>query len=155
MEPSSEKEGTGKFFIQTRYHNYTWATVDSGQSLYLTAYLINLSDSSYYSHMGDRFAGIDQEYLLIGLSERGSGYIETYNTEKKTWEIINEFHILIEGSRFISIRPYVRYIVQGSISSQDKVTGKCRIRIDYYDQIDPASDKRPYVDYSNIFFISN
>jgi hypothetical protein len=155
VEPSSEQVGTGNILIQTRYNNYTWATVDSGQSLYLTASLINLSDSIYYSHMGDRLAGVDQENIFIGLSVRGGGYIERYNSAEKSWEIINEFHVLIEGSIFIFFRPNIRYMVRGFISPQEKATGKCRIKIEYYDRIDPALDEIPYIDYSNIFFIDD
>lgn len=105
--------------------------------------------------MGDGLASVDQENIFIGLLGRGGGFIERYNSDEKSWEIINEILTPCEGWRFISIRPNIRYMVRGFISPQEKATGKCRIKIEYYDQIDPASDEQPYVDYSNIFFIDD
>ena len=103
--------------------------------------------------MGDGFGSSEQEQLYIaGNSE---GYIEKYTESDKSWNEIDIRLLLIEGSRFVPIKPSVVYSIYVHLSKSidENETGKYRIRIDYYDFENPDSSVVPFQDYSNTFEI--
>jgi len=71
-----------------------------------------------------------------------------------TWEsVICSF--LIEGSKIVSIRPNKTYYLNGCIPHEDTFIGKFRIRINYYNKIEPTTIDTSFKDYSNTFTITD
>jgi hypothetical protein len=153
VKPNQIQEGNGNLLINIIPDAYSWSTVDSGEVLYLSSNLTNLSDDVYYSRVGDRFnAALDQDHLSI--ASNTNAFIEMHNNDNATWEIVN-CAVLIEGSRFVSIIPNKTYTLDGCIPHNQIYTGKFRIRIDYYNNIEPTTSDTVFKDYSNTFTIKN
>jgi hypothetical protein len=63
--------------------------------------------------------------------------------------------MLIEGSRFVPLKPSKIYSIYGHLFSQkgQEEKGTYRLRIDYYVNSNPDAAETPFRDYSNSFEI--
>lgn len=133
--------------ILTEMNTYTW---DESGYLLIKAKLTNTSTDTFYASLGDRInSSIDQEQLFV--AEGSDGYIEKLEPDD-SW-LQKERGILYEGVRAVAIRPTKEYLVQAFVLWPNRDTGKFRIRIDYYHQIDSTKNKPQLVAYSNTFII--
>ena len=150
---SDSEEGYKKLFINTDTTIYTWQQGESKDFIIIQGTLTNESDSIFYSRLGDGFGPSEQEQLFIACNSEG--YIEKYNESDKSWNEKDLCLYLIEGSRFVSVRPSQDYSIFGHLAKNrdENETGIYRIRIDYYDIENPDSIATPYHDYSNSFEI--
>ena len=74
-----------------------------------------------------------------------------WTSDGSTWSQA-ERALLVEGVRFIAIRPNQTYTLR-SFSGGPKVTGTYRLRIDYQNTLDSAGPTQTYRDYSPTFTV--
>jgi hypothetical protein len=141
------QDAKGNLKIMTSKTEYTW----QGDGLGMQATIHNESDQTYYAKLGDRFnSSIDQENLFV--AEGSTGYIERLNSDG-SWSAMPR-GILIEGVRFVALRPQQTYRLSASLYAwHGNETGQFRIKVEYFDRIDPPPATSPMVDYSNVFTI--
>lgn len=145
--------GAGNLEIVTERQQYSWHADDLGASRLVRATLVNKSDQTFYAILGDAMIGsLDQEDLHVAYGSHGR--LEQLQTAD-SWRALPS-GILIEGVRFIALRPRQSYRLLTHLHAlQGNETGTFRIRVEYFDQIDPPEDTAPRLDYSNVFTISN
>jgi len=115
-----------------------------GQELRATVFNQN-PDQTYFANLGDGFnSSLDQERLYI--AEGTGGYVERL-TPDGSWLPIPR-PLLVEGSRFVALRPRQTYQLVLPAINVGKIF---RLKIEYFDQIDPAPGATPRVDYSTNF----
>ena len=150
---SDFEEGYNKLSIITDTTTYTWQQGESKDFIIIQGTLTNESDSIFYSRLGDGFGPSEQEQLFIACNSEG--YIEKYSESDKSWNEKDLCLYLIEGSRFVPVRPSQDYSIFGHLAkNRDEIEiGIYRIRIDYYDIENPDSIATPFHDYSNTFDI--
>ena len=140
----------GNLSIRTQKSEYTWGPYDLGSSRQIEAIFLNNSKETYYARLGDRFnSDIDQADLFV--AEGSNGFIEKFELDG-SWRFMPR-GVLIEGTRFVELRPEKSYRLFTYLPWQEKETGNFRIKLEYYHQIDPPPDANPLIDYSNIFSI--
>ncbi len=102
-------------------------------------------DQTYFAKLGDGFnSSLDQERLYI--AEGTGGDVERM-TPDGSWLPIPR-PLLVEGSRFVALRPRQTYQLVLPAINAGKIF---RVKIEYFDQIDPAPGTIPRVDYSANF----
>ena len=144
-----------ELFIKTYKDIYTWQSSESGKVIHIQGTLKNISKNRYYSKVGDRYNSASEQDLLL-IAENSAGSIEKYNEVDNLWyEVKNVLALLIEGSKFVSIKPPLLYYIYAdlSIKENEEEKGIYRFRIDYYDNENPDSNTLPYWSYSNTFEI--
>jgi len=145
--------GYNKLSINTDTTTYSWQQGEFKDYIIIQGTTTNESDSIFYSRLGDGFGPSEQEQLFIACNSEG--YIEKFNEFDKSWIEKDLCLYLIEGSRFVPVRPSQDYSIYGHLvkNRDENETGIYRIRIDYYDIIKPDSNATPFQDYSNSFEI--
>ncbi len=153
IDSSPNIEGNGSLSIKTEKNIYSWQEGESEQIIIVQGSFENRSDETYYSRIGDGFGPPEQDQLFI--AGNSAGQIEKYNNSDNSWYEINITGFLIEGSRFVPLKPSKVYSIYAhlTIEKEGEDKGKYRLRIDYYDKSDPSEDETPLRDYSNIFEI--
>lgn len=143
----------GNLEITTPKTEYTWSPEDLGASRQIEAAVFNQSDRTYYAKLGDGFNGsLDQETLFV--AEGTGGFIERHEPDG-SWRAMPR-GMLIEGTRFVALRPQKNYRLISSLYNwRGDESGQFRIKIEYFDQIDPPPGNSLRVDYSQIFRISS
>lgn len=140
-----------KLSITTDSQIYTW--YQDGEVTYITikGTVANESETIFYSSLGEFMLLGEQNQLLI--AKNSHGYYEKYNESNETWEETDLGGMLIEGTKFVPVKPTENYSLLGTIFEGDSEfeSGTHRIRIDYYDTDSPDSGATPYFDYSNSF----
>jgi hypothetical protein len=148
---SGYQNATGNLEISVQKNEYTWGTEDLGISRQVEATVFNHSEQTYYAMLGDGFNGsLDQETLFV--AEGTGGFIER-NESDGSWRAMPR-GMLIEGTRFVALRPQKSYRLLAYLGPwQGTETGQFRIKIEYFDQINPPPGNSPQVDYSQVFEI--
>jgi hypothetical protein len=138
--------------ITTQRAEYTWGPEDLGASRQIEATVFNHSDRTYYAKLGDGFnSSLNQETLFV--AEGTGGFIERDESDG-SWRAMPR-GMLIEGTRFVALRPQKNYRLMTSLYNwRGDETGQFRIKIEYFDQMDPPPGSSPHVDYSQVFEIS-
>jgi len=146
-------DGFGQFIISTDTTVYTWQSSESKDDINIFGTLHNESDVVYYTQMGD-FYGLDHQIELL-IAGNSTGYIEKYNEADKSWNEVELPLSLIEGAKYVPVRPENIYRLYGHLTKDKDIeeTGIYRIRIDYYNEKEPSNSETPYRDYSNTFEI--
>jgi hypothetical protein len=132
---------------------YSWASDDLGSSRQIQVTIISRSDRTYYANLGDGFdSSIDQDDLAV--AEGSGASIERFNPDG-TWSAMPR-DLLIEGTRFVALRTRKSYRLTAEplYFWDGDETGQFRIKVEYFDRIDPSPDVSPKVDYSNVFTIA-
>ena len=154
INASSSGNEYGKLSINTDKDVYSWQQGESKDYIIIQGQLENKSDSIFYSRLGDWYnSQSEQKELLI--AGNSAGYIEKYNESDNLWYEINILALLIEGSKFVPIKPLLIYSIYGHLikDNDTEEKGKYRLRIDYYEYEHPDSALSPFQDYSNTFEI--
>ena len=151
INTSVSESGYKKLSINTDTTTYTWQDGESKDYIIIQGTISNESDTIFYSRLGDGFGPLEQEQLIIACNSEG--YIEKYNESDNSWNEKDICLYLIEGSRFVPVKPSQVYSFISHLekSSDENETGKYRIRIDYYNIENPDSILTPFHDYSNTF----
>ncbi len=149
---SGYENAAGNLEIRTQKVDYTWGPGDLGASRQIEATVFNHSDRTYCAMLGDGFdSSLDQEILFV--AEGTGGFIER-NESDGSWRAMPR-SLLIEGTRFIALRPQKTYRLLAYLGSwQGNETGQFRIKIEYFDRSDPPAGTTPKVDYSHAFAIA-
>lgn len=145
------ENAAGNLIIEVEKSEYRWTPDDLGSSRQIRATIRNDSDRTYYAKLGDGFnSGIDQDDLFI--AEGAGGHIEKFNPDS-SW-IPMPRGLLFEGTGFVALRPQKSYRLTAPLYfwSGDEV-GQFRIKVEYFDRIDPSPETSPKMDYSNVFTI--
>lgn len=153
IDKSAYEDGYKKLSIKTNATSYTWQQGESKDFISIQGTIINDSDATYYSRLGDGFGPPEPDLLYI--AAYSGGYIEKYSESEKIWMERELKSILIEGVRVVPIKPSQDYSIFGPLtkSREEDETGTYRIRIDYYDIENPDSTVIPFQDFSNTFEI--
>jgi hypothetical protein len=153
VDSSPINEGNGKLSMKTDKDIYSWQQGESELIIIVQGTLENRAESTYYSKIGDGFGPSEQDQLFI--AENSSGRIEKYNKSDNSWYEINIAGLLIEGSRFVPLKPSNVYSIYAYlyINKNNEEKGKYRLRIAYYGNSNPGDDETPFRDYSNSFEI--
>ncbi len=144
--------GSGALQIKTEREDYSWRAEDLGSNRLIAATLVNNSDQTFYAILGDAFiANLEQEVLHV--AEGSHGHIEQWQASDSWHELPRG--ILIEGVRFVALRPQQSHRLLAHLYSlQGNETGEFRLRVEYFDRIDPPEGATPRRDYSNVFAIA-
>lgn len=144
--------GAGALDIKTERTEYSWRAEDLGSSRLVSATLVNQTNQTYYANLGDALlASIEQVDLHV--AHGSNGHLEQWQTGDSWREL--PAGVLIEGVRFVVLQPQQSYHLLAHLYSlQGNEIGAFRIRIEYFDRIDPPEGATPRVDYSNVFSIS-
>lgn len=145
--------GAGNLSITLPRLEYAWSANDLGSSRQIQATVRNNSDRTYYANLGDGFNGsLDQDNLFL-VGEGMGGAIEKFNPDG-SWSVMPSGGALIEGTRFVALRPQKDYWLRAPLSGwRRNETGQFRLKVEYFDQSDPAPETLPKVDYSAVFII--
>lgn len=153
---SSLNDGHGKLLIETEKDTYVWqlGQSESQKTLNIYSTVKNISHNTYYSQVGDRINSAPEQERL-SFAENSAGFLEKYNEKDCVWNETALLGILIEGSRFVFLKPSGQYTIDTYLRKNINETEKgiYRFRIDYYDNLNPDIDIFPYRDYSNVFEI--
>lgn len=151
--PEQIIEGDGNLLITVNPAEYSFSNLNSGNVLNISAILSNQSDKVYYAEIGDFYnSSTDQDNIYIAGNTQA--FVEMFNSDDIVWKTIFR-SFLIEGSRFVSIKPAKMYYLHGCIPHNEKYVGKYRIKINYYNKIEPTAKDTLFEDYSNIFDVIN
>ncbi|MBU0558744.1 MAG: hypothetical protein KJ799_11460 [Bacteroidetes bacterium] len=124
-----ENNFNGNLEIKTEKSEYFIESVSSKIEIFVLATVLNTSQDTFYSDLGDGFlAGIDHDNLLI--AKGTDGYIEK-NISDNNWKQLDRL-MLYEGSKVIRILPAMKYNLHATSIVDSNSYGKCRVRIDYY-----------------------
>ncbi len=147
-----QQNAGGNLEIATERRQYSWHADDLGSSRLVRATLVNKSDQTFYARLGDAMIGsIDQDVLHV--AHGSHGHIEQWQAASSWRELPPS--ILIEGVRFVALRPRQSHRLLAHLySSQGNETGQFRLRVEYFDRIDPPEGATPKMDYSNVFTIA-
>lgn len=150
---SGSLDGDGNLVIKTGRQSYSWEQNESTYTLTVRGTVDNSTETVYYSKTGDGFGPLEQERLFF--ADNSAGYLERYDSVESTWREVNLLTVLIEGSRFVPLKPEKQYSFETFLLwREDKEeNGIFRLRIDYYDQSEPGEIAKPFKDYSNMFTI--
>ena len=153
LESLLTTDGSGKLSIETERTVYSWQRGESDKYIILLGTLKSDEEDTLYSQMGDGFGGTEQDQLFVAANS--AGHVENYDPVEKEWRDLDITLLLIEGSRFVPIRPDREYMIYAhlAVNSNNEEKGQFRIRVDYYSTNDPGSDAVPFYDYSNVFVI--
>ncbi len=153
FEVGGRDSGAGNLEITTERLEYSWRAEDLGSSRLVRATLVNKSDQTLYARLGDAMIGsIDQEDLHVAYGSHG--HLEQWQAPNSWRELPSG--ILIEGVRFVALRPQQSHrLLVHLYSLQGNETGQFRVRVDYFERIDPPEGATPQVDYSNVFTIAH
>ncbi len=145
--------GNDKLYIRTDENAYSWKQSESRLIIIIQGSLENKSEVTYYSKTGDGYGPPEQDQLFF--AENSAGKIEKYNQSDNSWYETNILGFLIEGSRFVPLNSSKVYSIYAhlTINKDREEKGKYRLRIDYYDNINPKNNSKPFKDYSNTFLI--
>ena len=146
-----ESDAYNNFLIETDSLAYAWQQEESGFSIAIYGTINNVSDSVFYSRIGELFSG-DTPCCFSGNSD---AYLEKYDPSEDIWRVNNIASLLFEGTKSVAIEPAQHYSFSSYLFSgndQDE-SGTYRFRLDYYTQENPDSGVAPYFDYSNEFVL--
>jgi len=147
------ENAAGNLEIVSQQSEYSWTPDDLGSSRQIQATIRNTSDRTYYAKLGDGFnSSIDQDDLFI--ADGTNGFIEKFNPNG-SWSAMPR-DLLIEGTRFVALRPQKNYQLKAAplyFWRGDEI-GQFRIKVEYFDRIDPSPEISPKMDYSNVFTIA-
>ena len=145
-------QAAGHLSIATHQNAYSWSSADFEASRLLEATLTNDSHTMFYAKLGDGFiSSLDQEDLFV--AQGTDGEVEQEQTDG-AWHGTPRA-LLIEGTRVIVLRPRQSYRLLVPLQQwQGDESGRFRIKVEYFDRIDPSPGVLPMVDYSNVFEIS-
>ena len=151
--PGSDHE-YDKLSINTEKDVYSWKQEESKDYIIIQGQLENKSDSIFYSRLGDWYNSLSEQKELL-IAGNSAGYIEKYNESDNLWHEINILALLIEGSKFVPVKPLLIYSIYGHLikDNDTEEKGKYRLRVDYYEHEHPDSAVSPFQDYSNTFRI--
>ena len=140
-----------KLSIKTEKNIYIWQLSESRKRLHIKGTLENISKNIYYSKLGDYFNAASEQDPLMIAGDSG-GHLEKYNEVNSSWYELNILGTLIEGSKFVCIKPSKTYSIDVLlfINKDEEEKGTYRFRIDYYGQ---KPFILPYKAYSNTFEI--
>lgn len=146
----------GALFIRTENEIYEWQYGDDEikKRIVIQGVLENISGNIYYSKVGDGFNAADEQDPLH-IADNSAGYLEKYDEKNNSWNEVKLLGFLIEGSRYISMKPSKTYTIHAylSIGLDKEEKGIYRFRIDYYNKGNPDDTVVPFSDYSNTFRI--
>lgn len=145
--------GYGKLLIDTDSTTYSWRKGETRDYVFVGGTIENQSDTTFYSRLGDGFGPPEQEELSIAANSEG--YVEKYDESHDSWFEIDVLPLLIEGSRFVPIKPSKDYTIHAPLEkdSDEDEMGTYRIRVNYYEVENPDSTISPFQDFSNVFEI--
>ncbi len=147
-----QESGNGALAIKTEREDYSWRAEDLGSSRLVAATLTNTSNQTFYAILGDAMLGsLSQDVLHV--AEGSHGHLEQRKTSDSWRELPRG--ILIEGVRFVALAPQQSYrLLVHLYSLQGNEAGAFRIRVEYFDRIDPPEGETAKTDYSNVFAIA-
>jgi len=149
VEADEESYFNENLTIRTTQSEYSLSFDSNNYYCSVNATLINSTQDTFYSKLGDGFnESFDQEHLII--AHQTDGYFE-YNVDNNNWENTEQFR-LFEGSKIIRILPGAQYNISAySIIDTNKL-GAYRLKIIYYNNSQTQSIDT-LRDASNTFYI--
>ncbi len=140
--------GNLKITIEKREYIYS---EDFTNWLNVSGNLINNSQDTFYSKLGDGFNGnLNQNHLYV--AEGSDAYFEKFDSTNNTWSNISR-GLLIEGTRVISILPSNNYSFTSFSRMDSTANGMFRFLFKYYKIAGLTFSTDTLRDTSNVFYI--